>query len=1119
MKFEQFPQKNNLENQDRLIQKLKSLDKDEVDVMSVVARTKKLNEKIEKNKPLDYLDKFYAENLQHVGKSVTAEFKMRPIYKKYIAIEKENDKIYKENRRREKIKEKNSNTTEDTSLLNYLGTGTLSNDIFDQAEDFKKIPEIVEKNRYNETNLKDLKAYQENYKYRRYRNAFVSDFRSEKENEYTILHRLYAIQLNQIRDKIKNNQDLKENLDVYLQPATERYQDIEHQRVFSKKNAQLERTGYSLSIADRINGLIKAFIEDKINLSEEQKDIFQKKVIEIFEKNSRDIGSSDNGVQSVSALVAFSDFKEDQKEILNSILFKLMLKNEKRHWFGVPFRNADFPYTREQIEIMFNIVKQTNIHSNGIRVIHPDKKYYRVEDEESKYDVISIQTLAKFPFTNEQEREIGALVAKSIEKEFDDKVANNDFRYFLNFRKEQTYLKENGFLTEEQFSELTDLSDKLFFSATGNYINWSFKDSKKFYGPDHSKHYYIDPNFDIAEMSNLIKTLEESSNNPQKANELIEKIPWKKSIDKMLNVQKRSRRAEYDPWINEIRPLVQNLIRGNALSLDNQKDGEILFKYIKKVGPKNLFSYFKLFKSLQTAKSVNELSIDIKDDLKKSFNIDADEICKNDPSNISLIINEMEKYRASFNTDLINESKDLPERILQSQYNRESFDSIIGGLSDDTLTEFKKKSDKNPELFILPEGYEKIDVKIGEYGEKNPLDLSKNEEQIKLLLENQDLVNYHNKLFTTISSFKEGDPAWEKDENFNINISNIFDSELRLINEKSNSSKDNPKILENLSKRKDVLQKQMDNFNVFAKSKKDPNDLNNLMENYFKLIPDDFSVKQKILLDLSFKDMSKKIPEQFEKLTNPNFVSKNPSVDSVNIFSEFIKSHAKEHYFDKKHGEHQKIETENKDLIKYLKKIWGAQDFEKSILAITENKIAGLEKGEIKNTKKDIALVPSKGMQRIVTGYLGGACTSRQSDKLAKGEFKNIVSYSIILDKDTNKQKFGGSFLFIETKTATKEPILIVRANNPAQGLTNVIDTDELIGKILDEAKAVAKRRSIPFVGVAIGQGRASNRTFVVDYYGRNYKADSENTIALENNEDTNFNGYNIHSKGNTVLI
>lgn len=1117
MKFEQPPQQNNLENPDKLTQKLKSLDKDEIDVESIATRTKQLNEKIEKEKLLGHLDKFYAENLQHVGKSVAAEFKMRPIYKKYIAIEKENTKIYKENRRRQKIQEKDPNATEDAPLLNYLDS--YNNGIFETAESFKKIPEIVEKNKYNETNLKDLKSYQENYKYRRYSNALVSDFRSDKENEYTILNRLYAIQLNQIREKIKNDEDIAENLDVYLQPATEVYQNSDHQHVFSEKNAQTEKTGYSISVVYRIKALTKALIEDKTVLSEKQKGILQEKVVELFEKHSRDIGSSEDGIPTTSALIGFSDFKEDQKKILNSILFKLMLKNEKRHWLRAPFEKTDFPYTQDQVEIIFNIVRKTNIKSDGIRVIHPDKKYYNVNDEESKYDVISIQTLAKFPFTNEQKQEIGMSISKSIEKEFDNKVVSGDFRYFLDFRKQQSYLTENGFLTQEQLDELTSSCDKLFFSAADNYVNWSFEQRKDVYGPDLNKHYRMVANFDIAETSNLIKILEENYNNPEKSKEIIEKIPWKKSIDKMLNIQKRSRRAEYDPWVNEIKPLTKDLLQHKLISLDDQKDGEILFEYIKRVGAKNLFSYFKLFKSLQSVRSVNELSIDIKDDLRKSFNIDADEICKNDPSNISLIINEMEKYRASFNTDFINESKDLPDRILQSQYNRESFNSIVGGLSENTITEFKKKLSNNPELFTLPEGYEKVDLKIGEYGDKNSVDFSKNEEQIKSLLENQDLVNYHDRIFATINSFKEGNMIWEKEEDFNLNINNIFNSELRLIDEKLNSSKDNLKILENLSKRKDALQKQANDFNAFARSKKDTNTIINLMENYFKLIPDDFSLKQKILLELSLKDMSKKIPEQFEKLTNPSFVSKNPTVDSVNIFSEFIRSHVKEHYFDKKHGEHQKIETENKDLIKYLEKIWGAKDFEKSILAITENKIAGLEKGEIKNTKKDISLVPSKGMQRILTGNLGGACTSRQSDKFAKGEFKNIVSYSIIIDKDSSKQKLGGSFLFIETKTTTKEPILIVRANNPSQGLVNSIDMDELIGKILDEAKAVAQRRNIPYVGVAVEQGVASNRPFVVEYYRKNYKANSKNTIALQSNEDTNFNGYNIHSKGNTVLI
>lgn len=1111
MKFEQLPQKN-LTNQDYLTSKLNSLDKEEIDILNIANRTKELNEKNNYNA----LDKLYAENLQYIAKSIIAEFKMRPIYKKYIAIEKENDKIFKENSKRGKLQESSFDNSETIPLLNYLNTHT--NGVFEQAEEFKKIPEIVEKNKYNETNLKDLKSYQENYKYRRYRNAFVPDFSSNQEEEYNILNRLYAIQLNQIRLKFKNNEEIKENLDVYLQPGTPRYQNSDYSSVFSEKNAQLEKTGYSISVVERINALTKSFIEDKIILSEKQKLILQEKIVELFEIHSRDIQYSDHGISTMSTVISMVDFKEDQKKILNSILFKLMLKADKRHWFHVPFSNNEFPYTKKQIEIIFEIVKQTNINPDGIRVVHADKKYYQIEDERTKYDLVSMNTLLKFPFDNKQKSEIGSLIKKSIEEDFEAKVTNRDYKYLMNFAKNQVSLKENGFLTEEQFNELKNTSDKFFLLAVENYVSWSFEYSKNVWGQDPNKNYNMISNFDMSEMSNLINILKERYTNSQYANEILEKIPWKTDIEKILNIQKRSRRAEYDPWINQITPLTKMLLVNKVLSLNDKKDGQILFEYIKKVGPKNLPNYFKLFKSIQSVKSVNELDVEIKEDLKNSFNIDANEICKNDSTNLNLIINEMEKYRISFQTDLINESKDLAERILESQYNKESFDSIIGSVSNSTIAEFKKRSNDNPNLFILPEGYEKINIQIGEYEEKDSVSLIENEEKIKTLLKNQDLINYHDKVHETISIFKKEGVLFENEQDFNLSVNSVFNSELRLIDEKLKSIKDNPKIVENLNKRKEILQKQADDFSFFAKTKKDTK-LINKMENYFNLIPDDFNIKQRILLDLSFKDMSKKIPEQFEKFMNPNLISKDPSVDSVNIFSEFIRSHVKEHYLNNKHGEHQKIETENKDLIKYLEKIWGAKDFEKSILAITENKIAELEKGDVKKMKKNVSLLPSKGMQRIVTGYLGGACTRRQDEKFAKGEFKNLVSYSIILDKDTNKQKFGGSFLFIETKTSTKESILVVRANNPAQALVNSIDTDELIEKILIEAKAVAKRRNIPYVAVAIKNGVASNRTFVVDYYEKKYKTNDSNTISLENNELTNFNGYNFYSKGNTVLI
>ena len=101
----------------------------------------------------------------------------------------------------------------------------------------------------------------------------------------------------------------------------------------------------------------------------------------------------------------------------------------------------------------------------------------------------------------------------------------------------------------------------------------------------------------------------------------------------------------------------------------------------------------------------------------------------------------------------------------------------------------------------------------------------------------------------------------------------------------------------------------------------------------------------------------------------------------------------------------------------------------------------------------------------------------------------------------------------METETKTGEPILVLRANNPAQNLAQMIDADGLIKKVIEEVKNVAERRGIKNVGVVLdGTSMASsNRPFVSEYYKKNYSNNEK--IQLKNNEETNFNGYNIFNK------
>ncbi len=139
---------------------------------------------------------------------------------------------------------------------------------------------------------------------------------------------------------------------------------------------------------------------------------------------------------------------------------------------------------------------------------------------------------------------------------------------------------------------------------------------------------------------------------------------------------------------------------------------------------------------------------------------------------------------------------------------------------------------------------------------------------------------------------------------------------------------------------------------------------------------------------------------------------------------------------------------------------------------------------------------------------MGKACTSRQNHILAQGAHEGIVSYSLVLDKDTENEKFGGSFLVIETENEKKEKTLVLRANNPQQNLFNSVDGESLIKSIIEEVRELAKRRGISNLVVPLSGGATSNRPEVSNYYSKHFSNNLK--VKLKNTEDTNFNSYEI---------
>ena len=1127
-----------LSNEDEISKRLLSLNASKIEVDEVINRLKVIDSKISDSKKgalekvSGMLNGFYAEHFKSLDKSVVAEFKMRPIYDKYIKLDKEGWDIWK---KREKIKKKNPEA--DLTALDpfRIRSVNMGHDIFENAENYAKIPEFVEKNKYNETNIEDLKTYQEYYQYRRFDQFPGEMVRGwlHKENESEILSKLYAIQLNQIREKLhKNDSSIKENLDVFFQPGTALYSNEDRYRVFSKEKSSSQNTDYSRSVTDRIKSFEKAIQKDDIVLSSEQKSILRDKVLDIFESSQNDLSINLHNAKDITSFVDLCDFSNEQKKLIQSFIFSLMLKSEKRHWFSVAFSNKEFPYTQDQIETIFTLVKQSDIHPEGIRVPHSDR--YNNSDESSQYDVISTNELNQFPFTTEQKSELGEVISASILRQFESKIKEGDFQYFVDFRKNNGLLETSEFITKEQFDRLVSQSESFFLAATETYIEkyLSFSDGdtekvemKTWYSNKTElvpKREMVARNFNLARVADLIKQLVSFPKDKEKSAELISKIPWVDSITKMMTIQKRPRRAEYDPWITDLTLLVQASLMNENMSIHNPQDGEVLLEYVKRIGPRNLPNYFALFKSLIDAGSVSLLDVGIKNEIKSSFGIDVDELCKNDPKNLNLIFAETEKFRASFRSDLIDENNQIVQKCFASKYGQEFFSAAFGnsgfgygGEYKKILETYGKSSEKRPELFKLPEGYIPVTFEIPEFSSKETSDDLEDNVKITELLQNPDLLISYSNIYNAVESLGTKSRP-DQIDSYNKSLLGTFTKEIQAIEgklEEINLEKDvNKKAVENLTKRKEMLSLQMNNFNESIKGLMSMN-VENIMETYQEFIPDTFPQKQEVLMQLSLEDMSTRFPEEFNKIKNPSLVQKSPSLDSVSIFSEFIRINVGEHYLSKKHGEGDAIRSDQKNLIKYLKKVWGTQDFETKILSVTNEKLAALERGELSNQSRPITIIPSKGIQRIISGHLGSACTSRKAGELAEGKFPNITSYSMVIDKDTQKERFVGSFLVIETQTKDNRPILVIRANNPSQNMLNTIDTKDLTDKVFDEVRNVAKRRNIELVGVALGAGVASNRTFVTDYHQNAAKEG----IALKDNAETNFNGHPIYN--HTALI
>jgi hypothetical protein len=592
-------------------------------------------------------------------------------------------------------------------------------------------------------------------------------------------------------------------------------------------------------------------------------------------------------------------------------------------------------------------------------------------------------------------------------------------------------------------------------------------------------------------------------------------IPWSEGLAKIAAIQKQTTRDEFNPWRTQLIPLIEKTMNSNIISIEQKEDGVDLYEYVSRFGMRDMPLIFKLFLEVRRCSSIDVMDDSLKETLRASFDIDAEKLCRKDKTNMGLILSELEKAAERMQQGIMEEDLDSIRNIAASDYTIELFNALKGNSgfnhfadSQTVLKKYIETQAAHPEKFTLLPGYIPAEVAIPELKASVTVEA---EYEMEKTLRNAELKtvldSYADLIVTAEQPF---DSAVFKDEVLNTFRLKIDEVDQRLSVEEAKESP-NEKALIGLKKKKEATLHNLAQFESALAAQKNITEPGMLIEMVHDFVPAEWEGKRDLLMRLSLQDIAQRMPEGYQNFSE--HFSDIGTAEKLERSAEFITNYVREHYLKKKHGEEKAIQTDNKEVLKTLRKYWGVQDFEKSILAVSNEKMKLLSRGEVLQSTRSVTCIPSKGVQRVITGDLGKACTSGMDYRLAQGEYEGVTSYSLVIDKGTKQERFIGSFIVIETKTESEEPILILRANNPQQNLFSMLNGDTLIEAIIDEVKKLAVRRNIPHVAVPLDASGASssNRPEVSAYYQRHFKDNAK--VGLVNTPDTNFNGYAIWNK------
>jgi len=599
-------------------------------------------------------------------------------------------------------------------------------------------------------------------------------------------------------------------------------------------------------------------------------------------------------------------------------------------------------------------------------------------------------------------------------------------------------------------------------------------------------------------------------------------------IKRLEGLQTRVANEKYDPWLTDLNPLIAQALNNKIISLDSAADAEAIYSFVAEYGMHNTELLFRYHLELSRAGTSSDLKPETLAAIEEVLGISLDSIPQN--KLFEQVTTELKKLRKRIQSDLLSDtiSKEMVTDLGINIFNTlKSTPSTWarGGQEKEIIGQWQKTLEEHPELGLLPEGYKELTLKISEVAQSNSDDPKAQERRAKKqaeILTNPDLkriVGQFQEAFVEARRIDDIQTWWKgKVDQFYVEIGR----ETATLDERIATVK-NPKAADSMRNQRSKLSDGFVKINAIQAPEISSDQLPEWDKKMIEFmgavalaIPEQLKAREQILRTLSALHQDKVIAstgigrvsvlEQAVEQTNLNTTI---TVDAFKSWESHFSEYIKEHYLNDDQANHEVAQHAEipPDLLKTLQSVWGTRiKSGEHPLAQAKTKINELVSGEKTGKTTEIALVPSKGLLRIYGGDIGDACYSSRHSELANGEYKNLTEFSFVTGRGTANERLRGSVLVIETTKTTGEKVMVIRANNPQEGLLRQIDGEGLVMETIKGLQSIAKARNIETVTVPLDDARqsCSNRDKVAEVYKKNFTG--RKGIMLTDEPETNFN-------------